>query len=61
MRKGGVILLGKICPMAIAAVSTPGKILYGKAVPRDCVEDKCAWWTGKECVVMAIARKLVSF
>jgi len=25
------------------------------------VEDKCAWWTGKECVVMAIARKLTSF
>lgn len=24
--------MGKICPMAIAAVSTPGKILYGKAV-----------------------------
>ena len=53
--------MGKICPMAIAAVSTPGKILYGKAVPRDCVEDKCAWWTGKECVVMAIAKKLGSF
>jgi hypothetical protein len=25
------------------------------------VEDKCAWWTGKECVVMAIAKKLGSF
>ncbi len=53
------MFVGKICPMAIAAVSTPGKILYGKAVPRDCVEDKCAWWTGKECVVMAVARKLL--
>jgi hypothetical protein len=53
--------MSKMCPMAIAAVSTPGKILYGKAVPRDCVEDKCAWWTCKEYVVMAIARKLGSF
>jgi len=53
--------MGKICPMAIAAVSTPGKILYGKAIPRDCVEDKCARWTGREYVVMAIARKLANF
>ncbi len=33
------MVVGKICPMAIAAVSTPGKILFGKAVPRNCVED----------------------
>jgi hypothetical protein len=51
----------EICPIAIAAVSTLGKILYCEATPPDCMEDKCAWWTGKECVVMAIARKLGSF
>jgi len=33
--------------------------LWQGGVPRDCVEDKCAWWTGKECVVMAVARKLL--
>ena len=59
MNEYGVMFVGKICPMAIAAVSTPGKILYGKAVPWDCAEDKCAWWTSKECVVMAVARKML--
>jgi hypothetical protein len=33
----------EICPIAIAAVSTLGKILYCEATPPDCMEDKCAW------------------
>jgi len=49
--------LSKMCPFAFAG-GVPGKRIVGKGVPRDCQEDKCAWWTGTECAVLRIAEDL---
>lgn len=46
-----------MCPFVFAG-GVPGKRIVGKGVPRDCQEDTCAWWTGSECAVQLIAKKL---
>lgn len=35
----------KVCPLMSAPVEGV-----------DCVQERCAWWTGTECAVAAIAR-----
>jgi hypothetical protein len=49
----------KMCPITFMS-GVPGKKLLGKGLPRDCQEDECMWWTGKECAITAIAKKLAN-
>jgi len=50
-----VILLIKMCPFTFTS-GTVGRVM-GKGLPRDCQEEKCAWWSGTECAVLSIAKK----
>jgi len=50
--------LPKMCPLTFAASGVPGRRVVGKGMPRDCQEDECAWWTGSECIVLLIGKKL---
>jgi hypothetical protein len=49
-------ILPKMCPFTFTS-GTVGKVM-GKGLPRDCQEEKCEWWTGMECAVLAIAKNL---
>jgi len=49
--------MAKICPLVFVGKAMPGKF-WGSAIPKDCIEDKCAWWTGKECSIMSIGKRL---
>lgn len=51
-----VIILPKMCPFTFST-GTVGRVV-GKGLPRDCQEDKYAWWTGSECAVLTIAENL---
>jgi hypothetical protein len=51
-----VVFLPKMCPITFTS-GTVGKVM-GKGLPRDCMEEKCEWWTGGECAVLAIAKNL---
>jgi len=44
--------------MVKCPVSPPVPKLMGKFGVRDCLEDKCGWWTGKECAIVTIAKAL---
>ena len=30
----------------------------GAALPRDCQEAKCGWWTGNECAITSLGRSV---
>ena len=43
----------KMCPFTFST-GTVGKLM-GKGLPRDCMEDECAWWADTKCSILAIA------
>jgi hypothetical protein len=45
--------MSKMCPFTFST-GTVGKLM-GKGLPRDCMEDECAWWTDTKCSILAIA------
>ncbi len=46
-------MLPKMCPFTFST-GTVGRVV-GKGIPHECMEEKCAWWTGTECAVLTIA------
>lgn len=44
---------GPYCPLLAARQKEHEEVWHGM-----CTEERCAWWTGKECAVLAIAKRI---
>ena len=46
LKSGGLIMEDKVCPMKFS-----NYILIG-----ECTKDGCAWWDGKQCAILTLAK-----
>ena len=46
------------CPFLMIAAAIPEGDVPGMSGLSPCIEEMCAWWTGKECAILHIARSI---